>query len=199
VGAPLSVEVRDETTAGDTTNELFLRLESERLNVRDLVRARVYQEVREYNADARGLFRGLVQPTDAERERGGYRLKRRKQIDWKRQSEEACRAFEHGSILLLVERLLPKLRIADRCRIDGRFLRVEGKLRTYRIHLGSSNILMGPGDQYLCIVRDRVPAEQRAFLPFEGDATLALILSKAFLLADDEKIADPVILEQIRW
>lgn len=103
VGAPLSVEVRDETTAGDTTNELFLRLESERLNVRDLVRARVYQEVREYNADARGLFRGLVQPTDAERERGGYRLKRRKQIDWERQSEEACRAFERGSILLLVD------------------------------------------------------------------------------------------------
>lgn len=99
----------------------------------------------------------------------------------------------------VLERLLPKLRIADRCRIDGRFLRVEGKLRTYRIHLGSSNILMGPGDQYLCIVRDRVPAEPRAFLPFEGDATLALILSKAFLLADDEKIADPVILEQIRW
>ncbi|MGI8596628.1 MAG: hypothetical protein ACR2LY_05010 [Thermoleophilaceae bacterium] len=43
----------------------------------------------------------------------------------------------------VLERLLPKLRIADRCRIDGRFLRFEGKLRTYRIHLGSSNILMG--------------------------------------------------------
>jgi len=103
VGVPLSVEVRDETTAGDTTNELFLRLESERLSVRDLIRARVYQEVREYNADARGLFRGLVQPTDAERERGGYRLKRHKQIEWERQSEEACQAFERGNVLLLVD------------------------------------------------------------------------------------------------
>lgn len=100
----------------------------------------------------------------------------------------------------VLERLLPKLRIAGSCRIDGRFLRVEGKLRTYRIHLGSSNILMEPNDRYLCIVRDRVPAEQRsgAFVPFEGDPTLTLILSKAFLLAADEKIADPVILEQIR-
>ena len=36
--------------------------------------------------------------------------------------------------------------------IDGKFLRVEGKLRAYRIHLGSGNILMEPSDRYLCIV-----------------------------------------------
>ena len=34
-------------------------------------------------------------------------------------------------------------------------------------------------------------------LPFEGDTTLALILSKAFLLADDDKIKDPTIRSQI--
>ena len=99
----------------------------------------------------------------------------------------------------LLERLLPKLRIADRCEIDGRFLRVRGSRRTYKIHLGSSNIQMEPNAEYLCIVRDRVPREQRGrgFLPFEGDTTLSLILSKAFLLADDHKIEDPVILNQI--
>jgi hypothetical protein len=35
-------------------------------------------------------------------------------------------------------------------------------------------------------------------LPFEGDRTLAIILSKAFLLADDKKIADPTIVAQIQ-
>ncbi len=50
--------------------------------------------------------------------------------------------------------LLPGLTIADRCRLEERFLVVTGKLRTYRIHLGSSNILMEPNDQYLCIVQD---------------------------------------------
>jgi len=35
------------------------------------------------------------------------------------------------------------------------------------------------------------------FLPFEGDHTLAVILSKAFLLADDENIKDSSILNQI--
>ena len=34
-------------------------------------------------------------------------------------------------------------------------------------------------------------------LPFEGDATLSLILSKAFLLAEDDKIKDRSIVSQI--
>jgi hypothetical protein len=36
------------------------------------------------------------------------------------------------------------------------------------------------------------------FLPFEGDSMLAVILSKAFLLADDTAITDPTITHQIR-
>lgn len=64
VGKPegLSVEVRDETAAGRRTNELLLRLERERLTIRELIRARVYQEVSEYNAKASRMFRGLVMP-----------------------------------------------------------------------------------------------------------------------------------------
>lgn len=46
---------------------------------------------------------------------------------------------------------------------------VRGDLRTYRIHLGSAN-----------------------------DERLSLILSKAFLLADDTAITDGTILRQIR-
>jgi hypothetical protein len=37
----------------------------------------------------------------------------------------------------------------------------------------------------------------KVFLPFEGDGTLAMILSKAFVLAQDKKIKDPTILQQI--
>lgn len=39
-----------------------------------------------------------------------------------------------------LERILPRLKIADRCTLDGRFLVVRGGLRTYRIHLGSADI-----------------------------------------------------------
>jgi hypothetical protein len=101
----------------------------------------------------------------------------------------------------VLERLVPRLRIAKVCSLDGRFLVVRGSLRTYRIHLGSGNILMEPNDQYLCIVPDRGGAAARGsqglVLPFEGDSTLSVILSKAFLLADDTKITDPTITRQI--
>lgn len=99
----------------------------------------------------------------------------------------------------LLERLLPRLNIADRCTLDGRFLRVRGDLREYKIHLGSGNILMEPNDQYLCIVQSRGAsvAGGDVYLPFEGDNTLAVILSKAFLLAADTKITDPTITRQI--
>jgi len=98
----------------------------------------------------------------------------------------------------LLDLLVPKLKIADQCSLEERFLVVRGKLRTYKIHLGSGNILMAPNDQYLCIVPARGLSENKVFLPFEGDSTLSVILSKAFLLAADTKITDPSITAQIR-
>jgi len=100
----------------------------------------------------------------------------------------------------VLERLIPRLRIADRCSFADRFLVVRGTKRTYKIHLGSGNILMEPNDEYLCIVPDSRSrtAQNDLFLPYEGDATLSIILSKAFLLADDAKIKDPTITRQIQ-
>lgn len=68
----------------------------------------------------------------------------------------------------LLERLVPRLAIADRATVSGRFLEVRGTLRTYRIHLGSGNILMSPNDQYLCIVPNQAPNPAGpVFLPFD--------------------------------
>lgn len=99
----------------------------------------------------------------------------------------------------VLERLIPRLKIADQCSFADRFLIVKGTKRTYKIHLGSGNILMEPNDQYLCIVPDsRASAPQGdLFLPFEGDNMLSIILSKALLLAEDHKIKDPTIVRQI--
>jgi hypothetical protein len=99
----------------------------------------------------------------------------------------------------ILEGLIPRLKIASQCVLADKFLLVKGARRTYKIHLGSGNILMEPNDQYLCIVpdaRERASSEP-VYLPFEGDATLSIILSKAFLLADDGKIKDSVINRQI--
>ncbi|MFJ7422829.1 DUF4132 domain-containing protein [Streptomyces uncialis] len=101
-----------------------------------------------------------------------------------------------GTRRALLERLVPRLAIASRCTLEGRFLHVRGELRTYKIHLGSGNILMTPNDQYLCIV-PAGPALDPGYLPFEGDRVLSLILSKAALLADDTAITDPTIVSQL--
>lgn len=49
---------------------------------------------------------------------------------------------------------------------------------------------------YLCVVAARGKGERKVFLPFE-DERLSLILSEAFLLADDTGITDESILGQI--
>jgi len=58
---------------------------------------------------------------------------------------------------------------------------------------------MESNNQYLCIVAgwEKSSRTDNLFLPFEGDNTLSIILSKAFLLADDDKIKDSSILSQI--
>jgi hypothetical protein len=102
----------------------------------------------------------------------------------------------------VLERLLPRLRIAARCTLTDRFLVVRGDLRTYKIHLGSGNVQMEPNSQYLCIVPRRgadLPGEPgHLYLPFDEDSVLSVILSKAFLLADDRAIKDPTITRQIQ-
>ncbi|PRY43920.1 DUF4132 domain-containing protein [Umezawaea tangerina] len=96
----------------------------------------------------------------------------------------------------LLTRLLPRLAIGGRCTVEDRFLQVKGTRHTYRIHLGSGNIMIAPDNRYLCIVPKAGPGTE-SYLPFDGDRTLTVILSKAMLLADDTKITDPTILSQL--
>jgi len=91
--------VRDETATGTPVHEFPLEFASERITVRDLIRERVYQEVTEYNFRNRrqgGIFRGLVQPTNTERELNGLKLPKDRGIDWEAQFERALAAPVDG-------------------------------------------------------------------------------------------------------
>jgi hypothetical protein len=104
----VTLTIRDETTSGQAYHEMPLHLPSERLTVRELIRERVYQEVQDFNRnqDAQ-IFRGLVQPSDAERVLNGtrveYHLKERQSIDWKAQFEKAIEAFTRLGFLILID------------------------------------------------------------------------------------------------
>ncbi|KRQ94537.1 DUF4132 domain-containing protein [Bradyrhizobium valentinum] len=95
-----------------------------------------------------------------------------------------------------LESLLPSLSIAESCHFAGDWLIVDGKRMTYRIHLGSGASQLAASGRHLCIV-PTAGEDDLGFLSFEGDATTALILSKAMLLAQDDRIEDPTILSQL--
>lgn len=98
-----TLTIHDETTSGQKTNTFTLDCLTERLTVRELIRARIYQEVRDYNQKQPEYFRGLVEPTQAERVLNGYKLKARRQIDWEEQFKRACEAFERNGFFVLVD------------------------------------------------------------------------------------------------
>jgi hypothetical protein len=100
---PATITIRDETTSGQVLAEWSLECPAERLTVRELIRSRVYQEVQDFNLKQPEFFRGLVQPTDTEQTLNGFKLRKRRLLDWKPQFEKALSAFEARQILILVD------------------------------------------------------------------------------------------------
>jgi len=99
---PTTLTIHDETTSGQRTNTFTLDCLTEHLTVRDLIKARIYQEVQDYNLKQPEYFRGLVEPTNAEKVLNGYKLKARRKIDWQEQYQKALEAFERNGFFVLV-------------------------------------------------------------------------------------------------
>lgn len=107
----MQLTIRDETATGSVTNELTLDVLDETITVRELIRGRVYQEVDDHNRKVRAAndgatpYRGLVTPTPEERALNGPRAgsPRQREIDWRRQFEVACEAFDRNGFFVLVD------------------------------------------------------------------------------------------------
>ncbi len=101
----VALQVNDESLTGTVERSFTLEFPSERITVRELIRERVYQEVDDYNRTSRQegvVFRGLVQPTDAEVALNGVRVKGGREVNWQTQFERACEAYEKSRLLVLV-------------------------------------------------------------------------------------------------
>ncbi len=99
-----TLTIRDETTFSFGRNDEGFTLDvlTERITVRELIRTRVYQEVRDYNLRQPEYFRGLVQPTDAERTLNGFKVRPGRRIDPEQQFERAIESFYRNGYLVLV-------------------------------------------------------------------------------------------------
>ncbi len=102
-----TLTIRDEKTFnfGCAYEGFTLDLLSGRITVEELIRTRVYQEVRDYNLHQPGYFRGLVQPTDAERTLNGLKVQQRRTIDPEKQFERAIESFHRNGFFILVDGL----------------------------------------------------------------------------------------------
>src|SRR3712207_3766540 len=98
-----TLTIFDQTTSGEKTHSRTLDFPTARITARELIRKRVYEEVQEYNMRDPEYFRGLVQPTDAERVLNGYKLRQRRKIDWEEQYRKATEAFERNGFLILAD------------------------------------------------------------------------------------------------
>jgi hypothetical protein len=100
--AGTTVTIRDESLSGESLHEWALELMTEKTTVRELIRSRVYQEVQDFNLKRGQVFRGLVQPEEAEKALNGWKLKQPRQLNWKPQFDKAMEAFEANQIIILV-------------------------------------------------------------------------------------------------
>jgi hypothetical protein len=101
-----TLNIRDETTfsfRSEDDEEFTLDVQAERITVRGLIRARVYREVRDFNLSQPEYFRGLVQPSDAERTLNGFKVRQGRRIDPEKQFEKAIEAFYRNGFLVLVD------------------------------------------------------------------------------------------------
>ncbi len=96
----------------------------------------------------------------------------------------------------LLNLTLPRFRLGN-VEIRERHAVITGQLATYTVHLGSG-VVHQVGGTMLNILPVHSAHRGRIFLPFaDNDPQTAEVLSKVLLLAEDGKIKDPTILEQI--
>jgi hypothetical protein len=99
---PSTLTFTDEAPNGTKLSSFTLESLAERMTAREIIRARIYQEVQDFNHTQSDTFSGLVEPGDAERTLNGAKLKKHRTLDWEKQFAEALRAFESNGFFLLV-------------------------------------------------------------------------------------------------
>lgn len=98
------ITIKDATFSGDILNEIEIAVQNERTTVKDLIAARVTSEVKSYNEKLPEYFKGLIQPSEAEKTLNGFRLKRRgKKIDIEKQIWTALDAFQKNGYFILID------------------------------------------------------------------------------------------------
>ncbi|MGB8698141.1 MAG: hypothetical protein WCD18_01885 [Thermosynechococcaceae cyanobacterium] len=118
-----TLTIQDETVMGDVIQSFTIQIPTETVTVADLIRERVYQEVAAYNSKQPDQFRGLIQPSDIERQLNRSAPRSFKPIDSEKQYYVALDAFKNNRIIVLVddkqaEQLEEEVSLTDQSRVS---------------------------------------------------------------------------------
>ena len=99
----ITLAIRDENLSGKVLHEVLIGFHSETVTVKDIIEARVRQEVASYNSKLPDYYNGLVEPSDAEKTINGYKLRSKNPIDAEKQVYVALDAFQKNAFFVLVD------------------------------------------------------------------------------------------------
>ena len=102
----VTISIRDESMNGETIRELDLEIPAEQISIEELIRSRVFQEVKESNAR---MASGNNEPNPSVRRSefeallNGPRARSNPPVEWQSQFEKALKAFRSNQVLILID------------------------------------------------------------------------------------------------
>jgi hypothetical protein len=103
MSSPISLTIKDETFGGSVLNEVLVNFNSRKISIRELIEARVRNEVDTYNKKPLEYFKGLIDPMDSEKTINGVKIPNRKHIDAEKQVYVALNAFQKNGFFVVVD------------------------------------------------------------------------------------------------
>ncbi|MEO8403433.1 MAG: hypothetical protein ABI480_02520 [Chitinophagaceae bacterium] len=99
----ITVLIKDENASGKVLQEVLIGFNTENVSIKDIIEARVKQEVDNYNSKLPEYYNGLIEPSDAEKTINGYKLRNKRKIDAEKQAYIALDAFQKNGFFVLVD------------------------------------------------------------------------------------------------
>ncbi|MCR9197654.1 MAG: hypothetical protein NXI04_03325 [Planctomycetaceae bacterium] len=97
-----AVLMRDEEMTGKSLCEFSIDILTETITVRELLRSRVHQQIKDHNMRRLGAFQGIIERGETEAALNADRLRKKTVMDWKPYFERAAEAYQRNQILVLV-------------------------------------------------------------------------------------------------
>ena len=104
----MQITIQDQQIGGPITHKMVINFLTEEITLRDLIKSRVYQEVKDANTTKDNLPMPMLKLTEIEQALNPFKMKKKhKTIDFQEQYDKAIDAFEKNRYFVLVDDFQP--------------------------------------------------------------------------------------------